>query len=267
MAAHSQTANHAGATPQSAGHGDDEGQTSFIKTPKQLITVVVLALILPIIVIVLLASYVVSGKRVGAGADAMTSAAIEARIKPVAGLELRDASAPVAARSGEEVYKAVCGACHAAGVAGAPKFGDKGAWGPRLAAGLDALVNAALKGKGAMPAQGGGDYSDTEVTKAVVYMANAAGGNFEAPAAPAAAKAEGEAAKAEGEAAKPAAGEAPKAAGEAPKAAGEAPKANGDAAKASGETPKANGDAAKANGDAPKVSGETPGAGGEAKRP
>ncbi|MEO6269507.1 MAG: c-type cytochrome [Lautropia sp.] len=243
MAAHSQTANHAGAAPRSAGHGDDEGQTSFIKTPKQLITVVVLALILPIIVIVLLASYVVSGKRIGAGADAMTSAAIEARIKPVAGLELRDANAPVAARSGEEIYKAVCGACHAAGVAGAPKFEDKGAWGPRLASGLDALVNAALKGKGAMPAQGGGDYSDTEVTKAVVYMANAAGGNFEAPAA----------AKAEGGADKPAAGEAPK-------AAGEAPKADGEAAKANGEAP-------KANGEAPKASGETPGAGGEAKRP
>jgi len=239
MAAHSQTADHAGANPHSAGHGDDEAQTSFIKTPKQLITVVVLALILPIIVIVLLASYVVSGKRVGAGADAMTSAAIEARIKPVAGLELRDASAPVAARSGEEVYKAVCGACHAAGVAGAPKVGDNGAWAPRLASGLDALVSAALKGKGAMPAQGGGDFSDTEVTKAVVYMANSAGGKFEAPAAPAAAKAESEAAK-------PAAGEAPKAAGEAPKA---------------------NGDSAKANGEAPKSNGETPGSGGEAKRP
>lgn len=232
MAAHSQTAHHAGATPPSAGHGDDEAQTSFIKTPKQLITVVVLALILPIIVIVLLASYVVSGKRMGAGADAMTSAAIEARIKPVAGLELRDANAPVAARSGEEVYKAVCGACHAGGVAGSPKLGDKGAWAPRLASGLDAMVTAALKGKGAMPAQGGGDYSDTEVTKAVVYMANAAGGNFEAPAAPAAAKAEGETAKPAG---------------------GEAPKADGEAAKPAGE--------------APKVNGETPAGGGEAKRP
>ena len=113
----------------------------------------------------------------------MTAEAIEARIRPVAGFELRDASAPQAARSGEDVYKAVCGACHAAGVAGAPKHEDKGAWSARLASGLEALVNSALKGKGAMPPQGGGDYSDGEIAKAVVYMANAAGGKFEEPKA------------------------------------------------------------------------------------
>jgi cytochrome c5 len=120
----------------------------------------------------------------------------------VAGFELRDASSPQAARSGEEVYKAVCGACHGAGVAGAPKHEDSGAWSARIANGLESLVNSALKGKGAMPPQGGGDYSDTEITKAVVYMANAAGGKFEEPkdAAPAGeAKAEGQGeAKAEG---------------------------------------------------------------------
>ena len=210
MAAHSTTADHAGGTPPPAGHGHDESNTSFIKTPKQLITVVVLAFVVPIALIALLASYVVNANRTGAGADAMTAEAIEARIKPVAGFELRDASAPVAARSGEEVYKAVCTACHAAGVAGAPKSGDKGAWGPRIASGLETLVNSALKGKGAMPAQGGGDFSDLEITKAVVYMANAAGGTFEEP------KAEGEAAKAEGD----------------------SPKKEGDAAKAEGEVKK-----------------------------
>ena len=205
MAAHSQTATHAGAVPpagHSAAHGEDEGHSSFIKTPKQLITVVVLALVVPIVLIIMLASFVVHGKRLGAGSDAMTAEAIEARIKPVAGFELRDANAPTVARSGEEVFKGVCSACHTAGVAGAPKFGDKGAWAPRIAGGLEGLIHSALKGKGAMPAQGGGDFSDLEISKAVVYMANDAGGKFEEPKAPEAAKAEGDGEKKEGEPAK-----------------------------------------------------------------
>jgi cytochrome c5 len=210
MAAHSDTAHHPGGTPHPVAdaqahakvHGEDEGNTSFIKTPKQLIMVVLLALLVPILIIVLLASYVVNEQQVGAGSDSMTPEAIEARIKPVAGFELRDASAPQAARSGEEVFKAVCGACHAAGVAGAPKPGDNGAWSARIASGLETLITSALKGKGAMPPQGGGDFSDLEVSKAVVYMANASGGKFEEPAAPAAegGQAQGGEAKGEGKA-------------------------------------------------------------------
>jgi cytochrome c5 len=185
MAAHSETANHpiAQAQAEQQSHGDDADHTSFIKTPRQLIIVVLLALIVPIVIIVLLASYVVNDKVVGAGSDSMLPESIEARISPVAGFELRDASAPQAARSGEEVYKAVCSACHAAGVAGAPKQGDNASWSARLTSGLEALVNSALKGKGAMPPQGGGDFSDVEITKAVVYMANTAGGKFEEPKA------------------------------------------------------------------------------------
>ena len=205
MAAHSQTAKHAGAVPPAnrpAAHDEEDGHGSFIKTPKQLITVVVLALVVPIVLIIMLASFVVNGKHLSAGSDAMTAEAIEARIKPVAGFELRDANAPTVARSGEEVFKGVCGACHTAGVAGAPKHGDKAAWAPRLAAGVDGLLNSALKGKGAMPAQGGGDFSDLEIAKAVVYMANDAGGTFEEPKAPEAAKAEGDGEKKEGEPAK-----------------------------------------------------------------
>ena len=79
-------------------------------------------------------------------------------------------------------------------MAGAPKFGDAAAWGARIATGLDALVNSALKGKGAMGAQSGGDFDDLEITRTVVYMANAGGGKFEAPAAPAPAGAASEAA-------------------------------------------------------------------------
>ena len=77
--------------------------------------------------------------------------------------------------------------CHGTGAAGAPKFGDAAAWGPRIATGFDALLNSALKGKNAMPPQGGGETSDLEVARGVVYMANHAGAKFEEPKAPAAA--------------------------------------------------------------------------------
>ena len=91
-------------------------------------------------------------------------------------------------RTGEEAYKAQCSACHAGGVSGAPKFGDAAAWGPRLGAGFETLVQSALKGKGAMGPQGGGNLSDLEVARGVAYMANAAGGKFNEPAAPEAAE-------------------------------------------------------------------------------
>ncbi|MCZ2096140.1 MAG: c-type cytochrome [Anaerolineae bacterium] len=158
----------------------DEHQ-GFIRTPRQLITVVVLAFVVPVTIIVLLVKFVGSSTRTGAGADAMTPEAIEARIQPVAGFELRDASAPAVARTGEQVYNAQCAACHATGVAGAPKFGDAGAWSARIKTGLQALTKSSLEGKNAMPPQGGGDFSDAEVTRAVVYMANKAGAKFEEP--------------------------------------------------------------------------------------
>jgi cytochrome c5 len=88
-------------------------------------------------------------------------------------------------KTGEEVFKAQCSTCHANGAAGAPKFGDKAAWAPRIKTGFDALWNSALKGKNAMGAQGGGDYADYEVARAVVYMANAAGAKFPEPPKPA----------------------------------------------------------------------------------
>ena len=80
----------------------------------------------------------------------------------------------------------MCSACHASGVSGAPKFQDAAAWAPRIAQGFETLVNSASKGKNAMPAQAGGVASELEVARAVAYMANAAGGKFEEPAAPAA---------------------------------------------------------------------------------
>ncbi|MEN9539843.1 MAG: hypothetical protein RLZZ126_2078, partial [Pseudomonadota bacterium] len=77
--------------------------------------------------------------------------------------------------------------CHATGAANAPKFADAGAWGARIKTGYEALLTSALKGKGAMAAQGGGDFEDLEIGRAVVFMANAAGGKLAEPKAPAAA--------------------------------------------------------------------------------
>ena len=163
--------------------------SSFIKTPGQLITVVVLSLVIPILVIALLVSYVNTDKRTGAGTDSMTAEAISARIKPVANFELKDANAPKVLRSGETVYTAQCSACHTAGIAGAPKLGDVAAWAPRIKTGYEALLTSALKGKNAMAAQGGGEYDDTEIGRAVVDLANKAGAHCAEPQAPAAADA------------------------------------------------------------------------------
>jgi cytochrome c5 len=65
-------------------------------------------------------------------------------------------------------------ACHAAGVAGAPKLGDKAAWEPRIKTGLEALKTSAVKGKNAMPPKGGSAASDADIHAAVEYMVNAA---------------------------------------------------------------------------------------------
>lgn len=101
------------------------------------------------------------------------------RIQKVGSVAIREANK--ALRAGEEVYKAQCSACHATGLVGAPKFSDAVAWGPRLGQGFEALLHSALKGKNAMGAQGGGEFNDIEIGRAVVYMANAGGGKLTAP--------------------------------------------------------------------------------------
>ena len=170
----------------------EEDHTGPIKTPKQLLVTVFFFFVAPIFIIIALVAYVTSGNKPAAGAVNMERSITE-RIQKVGMVEIRDANRTL--KSGEEVFKAQCTTCHTAGVAGAPKFGDVAAWGPRIATGLEALLNSALKGKGAMGAQGGGDFDDLEIDRAVVYMANAAGGKFEVPAAPAAAALAAEAPK------------------------------------------------------------------------
>ena len=81
------------------------------------------------------------------------------------------AADPNKPREGKVIYEGVCHTCHTAGLLGAPKFGDKGAWGPRIAKGTATLHQHALQGFNAMPAKGGNaDLLDVEVTNAVDYM-------------------------------------------------------------------------------------------------
>lgn len=162
-----------------------EEHHSPIKTPKQLIVTIVLSFILPVIIIILLVNLVTTGDQVGAGSNTLTPEAIQKRIAPVAKLDLVDASGPKVFKTGVQVYKAACAGCHDAGAAGAPKFADATAWAGPNATGLQSMVASVIKGKGAMPAKGGNpSLDDFEIERAVVYMANSAGGKFAEPAEP-----------------------------------------------------------------------------------
>lgn len=164
-----------------------EDHTGPIKNPKQLLIAVFFSFVVPIIAIIGLVYYVASANKPAAGTVNMEKS-IAQRLQKVGSVEIRDANREL--KGGEDVFKGQCAACHNAGLAGAPKFGDAVAWGPRIKTGYEALLNSALKGKGAMGAQSGGDYEELEIARAVVYMANAAGAKFEAPKSAAAAPAD-----------------------------------------------------------------------------
>ena len=169
----------------------EESHTGPIKTPKQLLATVFFAFVVPVAIIMGLVAYVSSEfKPAGStAAESFTLGGVTAqdiergttdRIRKVGTVEIRDANRPL--KSGEDVFKAQCTTCHTAGVAGAPKFGDATAWAARIKTGFEALVASAVKGKGAMPPQAGGEYNDVEVARAVAYMANSAGAKFAEPA-------------------------------------------------------------------------------------
>ncbi len=164
-----------------------EAETSFIKTPQQLLTVLVLAFVVPIFGIVLLVKFVVEKPHADTGA--LAPEAVAARIQPVGRIDFGESSGAAAAkgpRSGDEIVKAACAACHTTGAAGAPKLGDKAAWATLVKDPLDKLVKNAITGVKAMPPRGGAaDLSDLELTRAIVFMANQSGGRFKEPAAPA----------------------------------------------------------------------------------
>ena len=148
-----------------------DSHTGPIKTPAQLLWTSFFSFVAPIFIIIGLVYYVTSGDKPAAGAvdpelataqriqrvgtvvlgDAATIAAAMAAsgAAPAPAADGAAAGAPTAALSGEALYNKACVACHAAGVAGAPKFGDKAAWGPRVGLGLEALTASVINGKGA----------------------------------------------------------------------------------------------------------------------
>ena len=160
-----------------------DSHSSFIKTPKQLVVTILLAFLVPILGIIMIVQLVTH--RPSADPNALAPESVAARIQPVARVEFGAPQAAAGARSGEAIVKTTCGACHQAGVAGAPKIGDNAAWAPRLKDGLKGMLAIALKGKGAMPPRGGDNsLTDDEVARAIVFMANQSGGKLKEPAAP-----------------------------------------------------------------------------------
>lgn len=156
-----------------------------MQSPALVIVAVVASIVIPV------AGYFIAQLATG-GRPARDSSeeAVARRILPVARVELASAAAGApGVKTSEEIYKSICAACHDAGVAGAPKIGDKAAWASRIAVGLDKLAQSGIKGKDAMPPKGGADIADADFTRVVAYLANKSGASFKEPAAPAPASA------------------------------------------------------------------------------
>ncbi len=163
-------------------------------TPVQFVGALLGGLFAPLLAIILIVIMVVHIQQRHDSAEPLSNepAAVEARIKPVGDLKIVDASAVHVDMTGEQVFNAVCTACHTPGALGAPKFGNKADWAPRIKKGYDTLIDHALHGFNNMPARGGNpDLTDLEIKRAIAYMANAGGAHFvpPEPAAPAAAPA------------------------------------------------------------------------------
>jgi cytochrome c5 len=115
--------------------------------------------------------------------DAYFQQAMLKVLEPVGSVTAVDKSVAPVERSGEQVYTAVCAACHANGLLNSPTIGDKVAWAPRAAAGLSALVTSAINGIGSMPARGGDpSVTDAEIRSAILHMTKDTGLDLEAPA-------------------------------------------------------------------------------------
>jgi cytochrome c5 len=178
-------------------------------------------------------------------ANQMTST-IDQDLQRIGMVKTVDKSIAPVARTGDQVFQAVCSSCHSTGTLGAPKVDDKAAWEPRVAQGLKGLLNSATNGKNQMPAKGGDpSLTEQELTDAILYMTGKAGFNLaNADAAPVAAPA----APAAAAPATPAPVAAPATPAPAAPAATEAPKAAAPAAPAPVATP-----AAPAPAEAPKA--------------
>jgi cytochrome c5 len=163
-----------------------EEHSSFIKTPKQLAIVVLLAFAIPIALIGLLSQLVTGVKPPG---NAEADSQLLSRIKPFGEVAMADPNKAKGNLTGEQVFQSLCKTCHEPGIAGAPKVGDKAAWAPAVKKGYETLVQHAINGfqeaGKVMPPKGGNpDLADVEVQRAVVYMANLSGASFKEPPAP-----------------------------------------------------------------------------------
>jgi len=137
-------------------------------------TIMIITVVVAIILIVVIWPLSMLGK---GDTSAGSSDDAELRIQPIAKVEMQKVAVKSDGkpRDGASVYNTICVACHATGVAGAPKTGDKTAWAPRIATGIEALLNSAANGKNAMPARGGAaDLTDAELKVAVEYLVDQA---------------------------------------------------------------------------------------------
>jgi cytochrome c5 len=129
-------------------HASHDGHEGPIKTPKQLAWTVGLSFVVPVVVIILLAYAVSSQFKPAAGSDGMEEQRVAERLRPVAQVEVKDASDSASLKTGEQVFAAQCAACHATGAAGAPKLGDAAAWGGRIGAGARGPAGVGAEGQG-----------------------------------------------------------------------------------------------------------------------
>lgn len=169
----------------STGNVHSDTHAGGTKWSKPLVVSVFFSLLVPIAVVGGLI-YSATAERKPMSSPADVEFATAARLQKIGAIQLGEASHEP--KTGEQVFQGRCSACHGTGAAGSPKFGDAAAWAPRIKSGFDALLLSALKGKGNMSPQGGGDLNDLEIARGVVYMANAGGAKFPEPKAPAAAK-------------------------------------------------------------------------------
>ena len=171
-----------------------EEHSSPSKTAKEAIFIMLLTIVVSAVSILLIVKLISGGMKIDHGSAELSEDAIAHRLKPVGQVSVAfgpvdtniasdksseqlgqpadsgDASTKVAA-SGEQIYNTFCVACHATGVGGAPKIGDKAAWKARIAQGIDALYASAIGGKNAMPPKGGAmSTPDDNIKSAVDFM-------------------------------------------------------------------------------------------------
>ena len=171
-------------TEQQPNQNSNDTQTGEVKHPLRVFLTAIFAFLIPIGALILVLEVTTGDMRRGSTERKLSHEAVAERIQPVARVAFQapEGDGDLELKTGEEVYNSTCATCHAEGISGAPKFGDADAWAPYIDGGYNELLEVALNGRGAMPAKGGNtSLDDLEVERAMVYMANAAGADFDEP--------------------------------------------------------------------------------------